>query len=486
MCAWSLPSCETRLRPIRAGKRLESMHGVIKARMAITVVVLAAVVWRSDAPLASGIADDAVEAVDIERAVRQVADDDRPLWPGFQPLTIPLAVFDGTRTFLFRHPNPPEGFHSLATLDQAYVLDGRHDAVVANSSVELNGVLTATLMLENESRSDDAASLAATAIHETFHVFQHDHYPSWPANEADLFMYPSEQNDLLVLRRLENEALRLAMGQDGQRCWARTALDLRGQRYRQMTPSAVNYERHSELNEGLATYVQRRALDQHTFLEGPDRFDVNGLTRGFAPAAIRHRSYATGSALAMVLDQVQPGWQLGFGAASRQYLDVELKHALGPGRLCEFSAAQWSDARRQAQLDIDALIASRQLSLSRFLAQPGWRVSVETEGPRVLWPSGFDPLNVERVADDRILHTRFIRLSNASGSVDVVGGEALTVSAGEHPLFAGVQQIIVGGLPQPVLTEQAGRLTLVSGPLTIDLADAEASVVGQSVTIRLD
>ena len=30
------------------------------------------------------------------------------LWPGFDATMYPIAVFDGQRTLLFRHPDPPD------------------------------------------------------------------------------------------------------------------------------------------------------------------------------------------------------------------------------------------------------------------------------------------------------------------------------------------------------------------------------------------
>jgi len=32
------------------------------------------------------------------------------LWPGFEPQKIPLALYDGKKTWLFHHPHPPEEF----------------------------------------------------------------------------------------------------------------------------------------------------------------------------------------------------------------------------------------------------------------------------------------------------------------------------------------------------------------------------------------
>ena len=48
-------------------------------------------------------------AVSIEREIERIAGM-KPLWPGFDPLKIPLAIYSGEATYLFRHPAPPEGF----------------------------------------------------------------------------------------------------------------------------------------------------------------------------------------------------------------------------------------------------------------------------------------------------------------------------------------------------------------------------------------
>jgi hypothetical protein len=109
-------------------------------------------------------------AVEIELA--EIASG-RDLWPGFDVLEIPLAIFDGERTWLFRHPAPPEGFEAFPG---AHVHDGRYPAVTANSSAEIGGVLTATVLLDKDA---PVRRQAALAVHEAFHVFQRTHHPEW-------------------------------------------------------------------------------------------------------------------------------------------------------------------------------------------------------------------------------------------------------------------------------------------------------------------
>lgn len=88
---------------------------------------------------------------------------------------------------------------------------------------------------------------------------QREHYPTWTANEVELFVYPIEDAKLLGLRRLESEALRralLAQGPEEAACWVATALAMRRERFGGLPDGAVAYERGTELVEGLAQYAE--------------------------------------------------------------------------------------------------------------------------------------------------------------------------------------------------------------------------------------
>ena len=153
-------------------------------RNRLTVVLTAALLTVAAPPAA---AQDAERALAIAREVERVAAD-RTLWPGFEPLSVPLAVYTGGRTYLFRHPSPPEGFAPLADASPAaLVFEGRHPSVVANTSVELGGVMTATLLLDGgPGEPTGPRELAAVALHEAFHAFQRARHPGWVGNEGDM------------------------------------------------------------------------------------------------------------------------------------------------------------------------------------------------------------------------------------------------------------------------------------------------------------
>ena len=416
---------------------------------------------------------------EVERMSASRASGDA-LWPGFDPLTVPLAVYDGQRTFLFRHPAPPPGFVPVPMgLPATYALTGRHENITANTSADIGGVPTATLLLDRAQADRSPADLAAIAVHEAFHVYQRAHHPGWVGNEADLFTYPTDDADLLALRRMETDALRQALASKSAiaaACWGRKALALRKERYARMDSAFAAYDRGTELNEGLATYVEMRAAR---------RRDVALPAAEFGPADIRRRAYATGPALALLLDRFKPGWPAALEADDKQSLDAALDAALGSGSTCIFGDSVIAGAAQKARSDVAALVAERARRLSAFEAKAGWRVVVEVASGEPLWPQGFDPLNVERIDAARVLHTRFLRMGNGAARVEVLNAEVLTEGGGSHPLFQGVRRVVLTGLAEPVLNDEAGKTSVRAAGLTSEFTGAKVSRSGTTITVRL-
>ena len=340
----------------------------------IAMLMVTTTVWAQNAPSPAPAPTPAPaakpamppRAVQIEQAVHALASapTNTSLWPGFDPLKIPLAVFDGKDTWLFRHPAPPAGFVSLSSQQGAFVKPGRLDGLVANSSADIGGIATGTLIVDPKTERGNV-EWAAIAVHEAFHVFQRAKHPGWIANEADLFVYPVDDAALLSLRRLETSALQQALAtedRDTSSCWARLALNLRNRRYAAMDAAFAAYERGTELNEGLAAYVQMQAQGQ---------FAIDWPPQEYAPAQVRQRAYTLGAAQAMLLDRFAPRWREDFEANDKQTLDGALTRALGAGRVCAFEPALIASEDEIARNDIAALQKQRQSALQQFKAKPG-------------------------------------------------------------------------------------------------------------------
>lgn len=424
----------------------------------------------------------ASDAPALEREVRRIAArsaGSHSLWPGFDPLAVPLAVFDGERTWLFRHPSPPSGFAPTgSSRTNAVARTGRHEAVTANSNAVIAGRGTATVLLEGGTRERPLEEVAAMAIHEAFHVFQSARHPGWTGDEVVLFTYPVTDAELLALRRLEFESLRRALAARTPRessCRARAALAYRRERFARMDSASAAYERGTELNEGLAAYVEHRAARRR-------RLAMRGGE--FAPAQVRHRAYETGTALALLLDRVRPAWRADFERDDRQVLDGALEVALGPGERCESDAEVVAAERTRAAADVRALDSLRSVRRAAFERAPGWRVEFDARG-EPFWPQGFDPLNVERLGGASVLHGRYVKLGNGAGQLETYGAAAITEGAGAHPLFEGVRRVVLSGLGEPDASEADGAVTIRARGLTAEFRGARLERDGTTLRVRV-
>lgn len=432
-------------------------------------------------PVTSGAPTPAApDPVAVVAEADRLADGD--LWPGFDPRTIPVAIFDGEQTTLFRHPAPPDGFSLLPGEEATWTYAGRHPVVVANTSAMLGGTLTATLMPAGPGAT--LRGRAGLLIHEAFHVFQRTHHPGWSANEMALFTYPVDNPDLLTLRRLETDALRRALRARDHaeaQCWGRTALALRNLRFEEMPPGSVEYERRTELNEGLATYVEHRATgSRDTAILSDD---------DYGPEEIRQRGYRSGVALARLLDRADPGWRAVLSGNDSLFLDVMLAGALGgvqpSAGPCAFTSEERARQAVRAAGEVAVLRASRAERRQAFLDAPGWRVIFEA-GDTPLFPQGFDPLNLQVVAPGEVLHSRLLTLGNDRERIEVQGRSSLTMGAGEHPLFEGVRRLTITGLDAPPeIHETNGLASLRAAGVSAEWRVAVVVREGQRIMIRL-
>lgn len=420
-------------------------------------------------------------ALNTDEEVRKLAS--RPLWPGFDPARIPLAVFDGEKTFLFRHPKPPPEFQAVPGRAETAVVAGRHALVTANSSIILGGARTATLLLDSPEPLSPRAA-AALAVHEAFHVFQAERHPKWGGNEVDLFTYAMDDPVLLRLSRLETEALRRSLaerGDNGAACWAATALELRRTRFSALGKSGALYERGTELKEGLARLVESRA-------RGASSKEPVFPANEFAAGDVRSRSYAVGQAFGLLLDRFASGWESKLEAGTDETLDALLAGALAVrkgSRPCRFTPQETARALDGARRSVDLARLTREAVRADFFRRDGWSLVIIADA-EPLAPQGFDPLNVERLGPGEVLHSRWVKLGNGAGGVEVLNARAVTESAGEHPLFEGVRRVTVTGIrDEPKVDETADGVAIEATGVAGEFAGARAQRKGRTVTVLL-
>jgi hypothetical protein len=399
----------------------------------------------------------------------------RPLWPGFDPAGIPAAYFDGSKTVLYRHPDVPEGFHSISARIHTSIREGRHPAVTANSSAEIGGQTAATALFDAAAMREPRRA-AAVLLHEAFHVWAASRHPDWTANEMDFFTYPTDSAESAALAALEMSRLFEAAGAAKAaraRCAAAAAERLRRERFAGLSESARAYERGLELKEGLASYVQGRALGRPA-----------ARRSGFPAWMVRDRVYATGEAMALLLDRLDGDWKRRLDASPGPALDELLAGAVGEkvSRACDPGPRERAEALAQARRDAEALNAQRRSEKDRFLSAPGWRLEIAA-GPEVFWPQGFDPLNIRSLGGGEALHTRWVKIGNDRGAVEVLDRSALTEGAGDHPILKGIRRLVVTGLPEPRIEERPGVLRIEADGVTGELRGARWARDGNAVRV---
>ncbi|MFT4039643.1 MAG: hypothetical protein QM692_15775 [Thermomicrobiales bacterium] len=395
-------------------------------------------------------------------------------WPGFDPHSVPLALFDGEQTWLFGYPGTPPGFAPAAE-SGLLVSAGRHPAILANSTSDVDGVLVATLIVDRAMLRKSAA-VAALALHEAFHVYQRRAHPEWAANEADLFTYPASQFQIVAQTNLERYALKRALHQRNAAAWAALAMDFRHTRFAAMPPAAVQYERQTELMEGLAHYVELQALGL------PPR----GLTD--AALELRSRCYTSGAAMAFLLDQLSPGWQQRLEAGDASSLDALVATAPAVRQAVPdiFPPREHAAILLDAQQAVTESAATMRETRRAFFAQPGAQLVMHAAPGAPLRVRGFDPMNVTVLGNGEVLHSRYLALESAGATLELLDGAAITLAAGAHPLFDGVQTVTLAGLPPQQLPASSDSPLAITLPgVRLEAAAARVKWVAATLTVHL-
>jgi len=435
-----------------------------------------------------------VSADDVFALLRTIEDDTaRQAWPGFRLSDWPLAVFDGTRTLLLRHPAPPPEFTPLAGHPGVLVAAGRHPAVASNSTVDLAGVRTATIIASPGS-SRESARLAY--VEEVFHVFWLRRHATFRPNEMARYAYPMKDPRNLQRVLAEDEALARALeAPDGAQAaaWAAAMLALRREREPWLTSDDRAFETGLEMMEGTANAVARTVVGLET------AETVRRLRTERAADQLRWRYYVSGAAICLILDRLQPDWKTRIDADTAlttiALLETAVSRADAGARRAAFSTSETSAFERRAAAAIGELTARQSGVRAELLRRSGPRIVIEVGDRDPLRVTRFDPINLLVLDAGEVVHPRYLTLTGAAGTVEVTnaafsrgaftGVVAITGPAGRHPLADGVRTItIVGPRDAPKVERRDGQLVVEAEGVRLTLRGAEASTAGETLRIR--
>jgi hypothetical protein len=437
---------------------------------------------QTPAPAASERIDTIVRVFDATVA--------KDICPGFDAKAWPLAVFDGERTILLRHPNPPPEFQPAPERPGALVFPGRFPAVTGNSTRDIGGVRTATVVATT---TEEVENALLASVEEVFHVFWLSRHTGFRPNEMARYGYPLTDVDNLRLILAEDEALARALAADADTAaaWAGAAVRLRRERTPRLEPEVLAYETALEMMEGTANFAARFAVGEKV-----DR--TAERLRAKRPAeAIRWRFYDTGAALCMLLERLQPDWKVRLDAEPDVTILALLDAAVS--RLgvkpAEFSIAEAAAFRAVAEGAASALAERRRQLRAELLQRPGARVVIETAaGAEPFDLPRFDPINLFVLDGGEVVHANFLNLSGASGTVAVAnpgfarrsfaGAVGLTVPAGRHPLGTGIRALTVVGIQgEPKVGRDGDTVTVEAPGLRVTLKGASVRTENGTVFV---
>jgi len=407
------------------------------------------------------------------------------IWPGFRVSEYPLAVFDGRDTCLFAHPRPPAGFTAMAGHPRAWRYAGRHPAVMANTTVELGDVPTATVILTRGPGPSDR-EWAAVALHEMFHAFAWKRFPHWGVNEMAAIGYPKFRSDNLAGVALERMALAEALRARDRAMtisWVKTFLGLRRSRFATLPPESGDFESRNELNEGMARYAELKALGR----EG----DPGSLTPTPRADGVRRWGYDSGCAQGALLDQLLAGWKDELGSRPRASLADLLDEATAasPVAAAVIPPPRRAEAAARAEAAVAAMRRELATLLAPFADPASWRIIIETEaGGDALQTISFDPMNMAQVGPQQVVHTRMVRITAGSGKIELL--KAGAPENGVKVLFECVAEqrnrVVIAGFPaEPLLQAEGDQVRLSGGTVNMAFSGAKLKRQGREIRITL-
>ena len=345
------------------------------------------------------------------------------IWPGFRPDTIPTLYVIPRLAKLFAQwrDTLPTGFFPLSGAPNAAWTDTRTVSFPP-------GRIIAFLSVDSAS---SPGAVVGLALHEEFHAYQRASATRgrrFGAGENSMLVatYPAfdvaNEAAFALEGRILGRALRARSLPDARR-FAREFVAVREDRYARLDSTVVEFETAAELNEGLAQYAMLRGL-RELARGDPARFGVAAAAEAaqeaalldsllaVGPRSIRRRFYATGSAIALLLDRIaDSSWK------SRLVREDATLHAMLADAAGYRGGTELARLRRDAERAVAALAARRRAQRDSILAQPGLRLVFDPSrlpGGRTSWCS-FDPQNVLQTAEGELLHMRMLRVCSSAG-----------------------------------------------------------------------
>jgi hypothetical protein len=279
------------------------------------------------------------------------------------------------------------------------------------------------------SPTQSRAAVAGLALHEAFHAFEVTQRKSGRRfgrgeNAMLTAQYPvfDVENEAAVF--VESQLLRNALqakSTAAARQAAQQFLAVRELRHARMDSSFVNFEKLTEMHEGLAQYALLRGLavlaERRPQLRAGAAAELAAeaavLFNTLAPSnlSVRRRAYATGAHMGLLLDRLgDVGWKDRVMQHDEWLQDI-LAGAVGRLPVTDATNARLRSAIRDAAKAVATLRAQRAQQRDSVLARAPLKLAIDPVAlaPRFEW-CGFDPQNLRTTGNGELLHMRLVNL----------------------------------------------------------------------------
>jgi hypothetical protein len=429
----------------------------------------------------------------------------RALWPGWKISDTAVILYDSQGSCcLLNHPDPPDGFERGMT--RSPYRRSFHSAPAASvhlapDSGALGGVPTAFVPWQ---RFLDEAVPAV--FEEAFRVHVAEKCPGLTAPVDLVEGYPITAENL-ALSDIECELLARALlaPSDSLGRWTREFVAVRTfRRIGLGSPMAEAHERRLEFAHGLAAYVGERCRGE---ARGRlDRKDADFLAGCFGtptPPGVcsgpvddlnwyrTERYRRSGAALCVLLDRVLPGWREEASGACREPYEIlwQLTRTELPSALEVLRAHDYAARVEERAVFVDGMKTDAERFFERVVTGGGQMIAVDT---RLLASSSvsYDPENIERVDEHRLVHKRIIKIEYSGGTRVHVTGRPVAVFVGDDEFdiarlvmkAPGQYRVTVGGEPLEMTpgVHHADEPLSVSGPGLLIEARSGVIMVGEN------
>ena len=371
-----------------------------------------------------------------DRALDRLAGAGAALWPSFRVDTIPIVwSFPGRGWALTNWTDDtlPAGFDPTSESGVAWkpVLEAGSPGANMVSLGERGWAFVPAADLT-------ASGMVGLGAHEAFHVWQRGARREGRYREGEnaalLIEYPEFDPVNEEGFALEGRLLAAALASDAaagarQLLWSFVAS--REARHRAIGPGLAEFEEEAELNEGMAQYVYLEAVElaggngdlapgevAEEVQSEMDRLGQDLVAEG--ERSLRRRFYTTGSALGRLLDETAGArWKLDLldsGLALHDLLALAVGYRAREDSLVRMANGGYGAGLRES---VESAIAERRerrvARVEQVLSADGLRLEIVSP---TLGLCGFDPQNLLRLEDGRLLHARWIRFCLPDGTAE--------------------------------------------------------------------